>query len=151
MHHKILVVDDEPDIVELVAFNLRAEGYEVVTAANGLEALNQARASLPDLIVLDLMLPEIDGLSVCEILHKLPSTAPIPVIMLTAWKGELPRMIGLDTGAEDYITKPFSPRDLVLRVSHALRMRQLRAEEVAGGLEALPDDNQSGDGLCQGG
>ena len=123
MAQKILVVDDEPDIVELVAFNLQAEGYEVITATNGLEALNAARADLPDLIVLDLMLPELDGLSVCEILRRLPSTAPIPVIMLTAWKGELSRIIGLDTGAEDYITKPFSPRDLVARVNHALRTR----------------------------
>ena len=123
MAQKILVVDDEPDIVELVAFNLEAEGYEVITATNGLEALNAARSSLPDLIVLDLMLPELDGLSVCEILRRLPSTAPIPVIMLTAWKGELSRIIGLDTGAEDYITKPFSPRDLVARVNHALRTR----------------------------
>ena len=120
---KILVVDDEPDMVELVSFNLRAEGYDVITAANGMEALNQARATLPDLIVLDLMMPELDGLSVCEILRRLPSTAPIPVIMLTAWKSELTRIIGLDTGAEDYITKPFSPRDLVGRVNSALRSR----------------------------
>jgi DNA-binding response OmpR family regulator len=138
MHHKILVVDDEPDIVELVSFNLRGEGYDVVTAANGLEALNQARANLPDLIILDLMLPELDGL------HKLPSTAPIPVIILTAWKGELPRMIGLDTGAEDYITKPFSPRDLVLRVSHALRARQMRIEEAEGELEAMREEDGPG-------
>ena len=121
MRRRILVVDDEPDMVELVAFNLRAEGYEVVTAANGTDALNQARAVLPDLIVLDLMMPELDGLSVCEILRRLPSTAPIPVIMLTAWKSELTRIIGLDTGAKDYITKPFSPRDLVTRVNNALR------------------------------
>jgi DNA-binding response OmpR family regulator len=144
MHHKILVVDDEPDIVELVSFNLRGEGYDVVTAANGLEALNQARANLPDLIILDLMLPELDGLSVCEILHKLPSTAPIPVIILTAWKGELSRMIGLDTGAEDYITKPFSPRDLVLRVSHALRARQTRMAEADGQLEAMREEDGPG-------
>lgn len=123
VRHKILVVDDEPDMVELVTFNLRAEGYDVITAANGMEALNQARSSLPDLIVLDLMMPELDGLSVCEILRRLPSTAPIPVIMLTAWKSELTRIIGLDTGAEDYLTKPFSPRDLVSRVNNALRNR----------------------------
>ena len=98
MRHKILVVDDEPDIVELVAFNLEAAGYRVITATNGMEALNRARAILPDLIVLDLMLPELDGLSVCEILSRLPSTAPIPVIILTAWKGEISRMIGLEAG-----------------------------------------------------
>jgi DNA-binding response OmpR family regulator len=121
MAQKILVVDDEPDILELVAFNLKAEGYEVLTATTGLQALDRARSSLPDLIVLDLMLPELDGLCVCEILHRLPSTAPIPIIMLTAWKSEISRLTGLDTGAEDYITKPFSPRDLVLRVNQTLR------------------------------
>src|SRR5580698_751840 len=106
MRRKILVVDDEPDIVELVAFNLKAEGYDVATASNGLEALDQARALLPDLIVLDLMMPELDGLAVCEILHRLPSTAAIPVIMLTAWQSGITRNIGLETGAEDYVTKP---------------------------------------------
>ena len=121
MRQKILVVDDEPDIVELIVFNLRAEGYDVITAANGREALDQARSALPDLIVLDLMLPEMDGLTVCEILHHLPSTAPIPIIMLTAWKSELSRLIGLDTGAQEYITKPFSPRDLLLRINNTLR------------------------------
>ncbi len=121
MQQKILVVDDEPDIVELIAFNLEAEGYAVITATSGLEALNRARAILPDLIVLDVMLPELDGLAVCEILRRLPSTAPIPIIILTAWKGELSRMIGLQAGAEEYMTKPFSPRDLVVRVNQTLR------------------------------
>lgn len=129
VRQKILVVDDEPDIVELVSFNLKAEGYEVITAANGLEALNQARAALPDLIVLDLMLPELDGLAVCEILHRLPSTAFIPIIMVTAWKNELSRVIGLETGAEDYLTKPFSPRELVTRVNNALRAQDARSVE----------------------
>ena len=132
LRHKILVVDDEPDIVELVAFNLEAAGYRVITATNGLEALNRARAILPDLIVLDLMLPELDGLSVCEILSRLPSTAPIPVIILTAWKGEISRMIGLEAGAEDYVTKPFSPRELVSRVDKALRAQAERAAELEG-------------------
>jgi len=128
MQQKILVVDDEPDIVELIAFNLEAEGYAVITATSGLEALNRARAILPDLIVLDLMLPELDGLAVCEILRRLPSTAPIPVIMLTAWKSEPSRIIGLRAGAEEYITKPFSPRDLVLRVNHTLRSLEAKSE-----------------------
>ena len=127
VRQKILVVDDERDIVELLTFNLNAEGYEVITAANGLEALNQARAALPDLIVLDLMLPELDGLAVCEILRRLPSTALIPVIMLTAWKTGAARNIGLATGAEDYITKPFSPRDLVQRVNDTLRSKEIKA------------------------
>lgn len=118
------MVDDEPDIVELVAFNLRAEGYDVLTARDGLQALNLAREALPDLIVLDLMLPEMDGLAVCEILRRLPSTAPIPVIMLTAWSNKLSRAIGLETGARDYVTKPFSPRDLVHRVNRTLHPRE---------------------------
>ncbi len=134
MRQKILVVDDEPDIVELVSFNLRAEGYDVVTATSGPEALDQARATLPDLIVLDLMLPELDGLAVCEILRRLPSTSLIPIIMLTAWKSEISRLIGLDAGAKDYITKPFSPRDLVARVNRALRNEQVEnAEREASG------------------
>jgi DNA-binding response OmpR family regulator len=132
VRHKILVVDDEPDMVELVAFNLEAEGYDVVTATNGIEALNRARAILPDLIVLDLMLPEMDGLAVCEILHRLPSTAPIPIIMLTAWKNELTRVIGLEIGAEDYMTKPFSPRDLVLQVNKRLRDSAEKAAQMDG-------------------
>lgn len=121
MTAKILVVDDEPDIVELVSFNLKEEGFQVFSAANGPEALNVARAVLPDLIVLDLMLPDLDGVAVCEILHRLPSTSPIPIIMLTAWASELSRIIGLETGARDYLTKPFSPRELVLRIKSALR------------------------------
>lgn len=120
MAQKILVVDDEPDILELLAFNLKAEGFDVITATTGPEALDRARAALPDLIVLDLMLPELDGISVCEILRRLPSTAMIPIIMVTAWKSEISRLIGLNTGAEDYITKPFSPRDLVTRVKNTL-------------------------------
>jgi DNA-binding response OmpR family regulator len=118
---KILVVDDEPDLLELVAFNLKAEGFEVFTAANGPEALNQARALLPDLIVLDLMLPDLDGVAVCEILQRLPSTAPIPVVMLTAWSTDLARTVGLQAGAKDYVTKPFSPRELVSRIRSTLR------------------------------
>ncbi len=126
MQQKILVVDDEPDIVELLTFNLQAEGYEVITATNGLEALNQARAALPDLIVLDLMMPELDGMAVSEILHRLPSTSLIPIIMLTAWKTEISRVIGLATGADDYMTKPFSPRDLVVRVNKTLRAQETK-------------------------
>jgi DNA-binding response OmpR family regulator len=120
MRPRILVVDDEPDIVELVSFNLQVEGYDVVTATNGLDAVNQANHLKPDLIILDLMLPEMDGLSVCELLHRFPATARIPIIMLTAWTSELSRLIGLDSGAEDYMTKPFSPRELVLRVKKTL-------------------------------
>ena len=124
MTKRILVVDDEPETVELVAFNLKAEGYEVVTADNGWSAVEQARELLPDLIILDLMLPELDGFTVCETLQKQPATARIPIIMLTAWSSELSRIVGLESGAKDYMTKPFSPRELVLRVKNVLSSRE---------------------------
>src|SRR6059036_1917101 len=125
---KILVVDDEPDAVELIDFNLKAASYEVVTAADGNEALKKARASLPDLIVLDLMLPEVDGLEVCKILRRDPATKEIPIIMLTAKAAEIDRVLGLELGADDYVTKPFSPRELVLRVRALLRRSERQTE-----------------------
>jgi two-component system phosphate regulon response regulator PhoB len=117
---KILVVDDEPEAVELVEFNLEQAGFAVMTAADGAEALNKARAVSPSLIVLDLMLPEINGLEVCKMLRRDPATAAIPIIMLTAKAAEIDRVLGLELGADDYITKPFSPRELVLRVKKLL-------------------------------
>jgi DNA-binding response OmpR family regulator len=117
---KILVVDDEPEAVDLLEFNLKQAGFDVVTAADGVEALKKTRAVLPNLIVLDLMLPEIDGLEVCKILRRDPSACRIPIIMLTAKATELDRIVGLELGADDYITKPFSPRELVLRVKKIL-------------------------------
>ncbi len=118
---KILVVDDEPDAVELIEFNLKANGYEVATAADGEEALQKARAILPNLIILDLMLPEVDGMEVCKILRRDQRTQSIPIIMLTAKAAEIDRVLGLELGADDYVTKPFSPRELVLRVKRLLR------------------------------
>ena len=121
MKQRILVVDDEPDAVELIGFNLKAAGYEVTTAADGEEALKKARGELPNLIVLDLMLPEVDGLEVCKILRRDPKTSGIPIVMLTAKAAEIDRVLGLELGADDYVTKPFSPRELVLRVKRLLR------------------------------
>ncbi len=121
MKPQILVVDDEPDAVELVAFNLKAAGYDVVAATDGEEALKQARALSPSLIVLDLMLPEVDGLEVCKILRRDPQTSGIPILMLTAKAAEIDRVLGLELGADDYVTKPFSPRELVLRIKRLLR------------------------------
>jgi DNA-binding response OmpR family regulator len=118
---RVLVVDDEPEAVELVAVNLKAAGLEVSTAADGDQALRKARELLPDAIVLDLMLPEVDGLEVCKILRRDGATASIPIIMLTAKAGEVDRVLGLELGADDYLTKPFSPRELVLRVKRLLR------------------------------
>ena len=121
MRKKILVVDDDADLVELVSFNLRKAGLSIATAVNGVEALNKARTVRPDLILLDLMLPELDGFAVCEILRRDPLTATIPIIMLTALSSELGRLAGLDCGATDYLTKPFSPKILVARVETVLK------------------------------
>jgi len=117
-------VDDEPEAVELVEFNLKKAGFDVITAADGAQALKKARSAQPHLIVLDLMMPEIDGLEVCKILRRDSATARIPIIMLTAKAAEVDRIVGLELGADDYVTKPFSPRELVLRVNKVLRRGQ---------------------------
>lgn len=120
---KILVVDDEEDILELLRYNLLREGYNVSCAASGEEALRLAQSEIPDLLVLDLMLPGIDGLEVTKILKNDSRTRDIPIVMLTA-KGEEPDIVtGLELGADDYITKPFSPRVLVARVRAVLRRK----------------------------
>jgi len=129
MKPKILVVDDEPEAVELVEFNLKQAGFDVATAADGAEALKKARAVSPALILLDLMLPEIDGLEVCKLLRRDPVTAGIPIIMLTAKAAEIDRVLGLELGADDYVTKPFSPRELVLRIRKILDRRKPAAEK----------------------
>lgn len=129
MKPKILVVDDEPDALELIEFNLKAAGFDVVTAADGSEALRKARTAVPDLILLDLMLPEVDGLEVCKILRRGDETADIPIMMLTAKAAEVDRVLGLELGADDYVTKPFSPRELVLRVKNLLRRGQAPEEK----------------------
>ena len=127
---RILVVDDEPDAVELVAFNLKGAGYDVTTAIDGEEALKKARDLLPDLIVLDLMIPAVDGLEVCKILRRDGRTATIPILMLTAKAGEMDRVLGLELGADDYVTKPFSPREMVLRVKRLLRSASAEQEKA---------------------
>ncbi len=120
----ILVVDDEEDILRLVEHHLRGEGYRMLRAATGEEGLAAARAAAPALIILDLMLPGLDGLDVCRILKRAPATSGIPIIMLTA-KGEDADVVsGLELGADDYIVKPFSPRVLVARVRAAMRRRR---------------------------
>jgi two-component system, OmpR family, alkaline phosphatase synthesis response regulator PhoP len=118
MPKKILVIDDEPKIVEICKDYLHAAGYDVITAGDGAQGLTQARLQKPDLIVLDLMLPGIDGLDVCRSLRH---DSEVPIIMLTARIEETDRLIGLELGADDYITKPFSPRELVARVRTVLR------------------------------
>jgi len=121
MRKKVLVVDDDADVVELICFNLKRAGFSVGTAANGIEAIKKARSLSPDLIVLDLMLPELDGFAVCETLRRNAATAAVPIVMLTAWSSELGRLAGLECGATDYVTKPFSPRRLVARIQGLLR------------------------------
>jgi two-component system phosphate regulon response regulator PhoB len=121
---KVLVVDDEPDVLDLVSYNLDQAGFAVETAADGAEGLRKARSAAPDLILLDLMLPEMDGLEVCKLLRRDPKTSGIPIIMLTARAGEIDRIVGLELGATDYVPKPFSPRELVLRVKKRLEERR---------------------------
>lgn len=117
----VLVVDDEEDILSLVRYNLEREGFSVITARSGEQAVTLARSKTPDLVVLDLMLPGLDGLEVCRTLKRDPQTKPIPVIMLTAKGAEADIVAGLEIGADDYLTKPFSPRVLVARVAAVLR------------------------------
>ncbi len=117
----ILVVDDEEDILELLGYNLRKEGYPVATAVSGEDALDSVNRKSPGLILLDLMLPGLDGLEVCKILKNNPQTAQIPIIMLTAKGTEADIVIGLELGADDYITKPFSPREVMARIKTVLR------------------------------
>ena len=123
MKAKILLVDDEPDALEVLSSSLKAAGCTTLLAQDGARALAIAKAERPDLIVLDLMLPEVDGLEVCKILRRTPATAAIPIIMLTARAAEMDRVIGLELGADDYVVKPFSPRELVIRIRKLIERR----------------------------
>ncbi|MBI2251462.1 MAG: response regulator transcription factor [Armatimonadetes bacterium] len=123
---KILVVDDEKNIVELVKFNLEKEGYEVICAYDGFEALNLVKKEKPDLVILDIMLPGQGGLEVCRTIRK---DTKIPIIMATAKGEEIDKILGLELGADDYLTKPFSPRELIARVKAILRRTSTKVEE----------------------
>lgn len=125
MAKKILVVDDEPTLVATLKYNLEREGYQVITASDGESALSEARAVRPDLIILDLMLPGLDGLGVCRVLRR---EMTVPILMLTAKTEEVDKVVGLELGADDYVTKPFSMRELMARVRALLR----RAETPPG-------------------
>ena len=118
---KILIVDDEKTIAEVVQYNLEREGFRVIVAHDGAQALEAARRELPELILLDWMLPEVDGLEACRLLKQGEKTRHIPIIMLTVKSDETDKVLGLEMGADDYITKPFSPRELVARVKAMLR------------------------------
>lgn len=130
MPPKILIIDDEPSILNLVSAYLRPEGFEVYTASDGPSGLKAARAYKPDLIVLDIMLPGMDGL---EVLNRLRRESNVYVILLTARTEETDKIVGLSVGADDYVTKPFSPRELVARIKAALRRLQLLSQEEGEG------------------
>ena len=134
MSARILVVDDDPMVAEVVARYLERDGHTVECVGDGAEALRRALADPPDLLVLDLMLPRMDGLQVCR---KLRERWPVPVIMLTALGEEMDRVVGLETGADDYVTKPFSPRELALRVQSVLR--RARGASTTSGVGVLRD------------
>ena len=124
MTKDILVVDDEPDIRRLIVMHLERDGFRCRTAGTGLDALREAKAAAPDLVILDLMLPTIDGLEVCRRLRADGATAGVPIIMLPARADEVDRVVGLEIGADDYVVKPFSPKELVARVRAVLRRAQ---------------------------
>lgn len=137
----VLVVEDDPAILETVAYNLRRDGLEVVTAADGIAGLSAARTGAPDLVVLDLMLPRMSGADVCRILR---AELPVPILMLTARDSEQDKLAGLELGADDYMTKPFSMRELIARV-HALLRRDRLSREAGGG--AATGERLTGGGL----
>jgi DNA-binding response OmpR family regulator len=128
MTQRILVVDDEPAVTDLLAYNLRKAHYEVLVAPDGRDAMRLAREGSPDLILLDLMLPKVDGLDVCRELRK---TSSVPIIMITALGEETDRVVGLELGADDYVTKPFSVRELMARIKAVLRRTQPGDKEHA--------------------
>lgn len=132
---KILIIEDDKDIAELVAYNLRQEKLACETSASGADGLSKARRLQPDLVILDLMLPDMGGLEICKTLKSDPKTRGIPVLMLTAKGEEIDRIVGFEVGADDYITKPFSPRELVLRVKAILR--RLKQRELMAKTETL--------------
>jgi two-component system, OmpR family, phosphate regulon response regulator PhoB len=128
---RILVIEDEADIRQVLDYNLKSAGYEVVEASRGIDGLRLLRERTPDLVLLDLMLPDMPGTEVCRTIKDNPTTRALPVVMLTARGEEIDRVVGFEIGADDYITKPFSVRELVLRVRAVLRRRELPAGEAA--------------------
>jgi phosphate regulon transcriptional regulator PhoB len=127
---KVLVVDDEPDIVELVSYNLKKEGFKVSSAMDGEEALSKIKKEHFDFLILDLMLPGIQGMELCRVIRNDPKTESLPIIMLTAKGEEVDRILGLEIGADDYLSKPFSPRELVARVRAVLRRTDEKRAEA---------------------
>ena len=147
MTARVLVVDDEPDLLELVRVNLAQAGYMVETATSGSEALAALRRAPPDVMILDLMLPDLSGTELCARVRADQRLAALPIIMLTAKSEEIDRVVGLELGADDYVTKPFSPRELALRVRAVLRRRAPSGEEARvlehGALRVDPDSHRA--------
>jgi two-component system phosphate regulon response regulator PhoB len=141
---RVLIVDDDPDIVRLVSYNLTQAAFDVVTAGTGRKALEIVQKHPPDLIILDLMLPDVDGMEVCRALRQHEASRRIPIIMLTARSEEIDRVIGFELGADDYVMKPFSPRELVLRVKSIFRRTKEERTEMlrAGRILVYPDRRQ---------
>jgi len=141
---RVLIVDDDPDILRLVSYNAAQAGFEVTTAATGRKALEIIQKHPPDLIILDVMLPDVDGLEVCRMLRQQNQSRRIPIIMLTARGEEIDRVVGFELGADDYVAKPFSPRELVLRMKSMLRRSGGERAEVlrAGRVEIYPERRQ---------
>lgn len=137
MKQKILVVDDEPDIVELIAYNLKREGYQVHTATNGQEAVTTAKKVMPDLIILDVMMPKMDGIEACRIMRSMPEFKSTFMVFLTARSEEYSEIAGFNVGADDYIAKPIKPRALLSRINAILRRNMQNDEPVDEKLEVL--------------
>jgi len=141
---RVLIVDDDPDIQRLVSYNFGQAGFEVATAGTGRKALESVQKQAPDLIILDLMLPDIDGMEVCRTLRQRDNSRRIPIIMLTARGEEIDRVIGFELGADDYVSKPFSQRELILRVKSIFRrMKEQRSDMLrAGRIQIYPARRQ---------
>lgn len=131
---KILIVEDEETLLEALRYNLEKEGYTVVTAVDGMQALDSARSESPDLIILDIMLPQLDGFEVCRILRK---DVNVPILMLTAREDEIDKVLGLELGADDYMVKPFSMRELKARIKALLRRAAAQSEPEGGGEDTV--------------
>jgi two-component system alkaline phosphatase synthesis response regulator PhoP len=130
---KILLVDDEPDILEIISYNLSAEGYQIITAENGLEAVKKAKKELPQLVILDVMMPEMDGIEACELIRKDPNLKNVVITFLTARGEDYSQLAGFDAGADDYITKPIKPKVLISKVKALLR--RFKQEDVKGAVK----------------
>jgi two-component system phosphate regulon response regulator PhoB len=130
---KILIIEDESDVADLLTLTLRKAGFKMSTASDGASGLQKARDDRPDFVILDLMLPKMSGLEVCRILKSDGATSPIPILMLTAKAEEIDRIVGLEFGADDYVTKPFSPREIVLRIQAILRRGETPSESLTAG------------------